>query len=111
MLSHSRYAAAVAALALAATAVLAQAPAAQQTTITVPDMHCQGCVKKVADKLYAVQGVGAVQADMEARTLVITPRPQAIISPRLMWEAVEAAGKRPTRLEGPNGTFAARPRS
>lgn len=110
MVNLSRYAAAVAALALAATAVIAQPPAAHQTTITVPDMHCRGCLKKVADKLYAVPGVGAVQASLESHTLVVTPRPQAAISPRLLWEAVEAAGKRPTRLVGPHGSFAARPR-
>jgi copper chaperone CopZ len=100
----------MAALALAATAAAAQPQAAQQTTITVPDLHCRGCVKKVADKLHAVPGVGTVQASLEARILVVTPRPQAVISPRLLWEAVEAAGKRPARLEGPHGSFAAKPR-
>ena len=41
----------------------------------------------------------------------LTPRPQAAMSPRQLWEAVEAAGKKPTKMDCPAGTFTAKPRS
>lgn len=81
------------------------------TAITIPEMHCQGCAKKVAAQLYQVPGVAAVQADVQAKKLLVTPKEQALVSPRALWEAVEKAGKQPTRLEGPSGTFTAKPQS
>lgn len=95
-------------LALAASA-RAQQPA--YTTITVPNMHCAGCAKKVAGQLAAVPGVAAVQPYIEAKKVVVTPRPGQAVSPRALWEAVEKADKTPTRLEGPAGTFSAKPQS
>jgi copper chaperone CopZ len=79
------------------------------TTITVPDMHCMGCAKKMAAQLYAVPGVAGVQADVASTTLVITAKGEQAPSPRALWEAVERAGYRPTRLDGPGGSFAAKP--
>jgi copper chaperone CopZ len=81
------------------------------TTITIPDMHCEGCAKKVATQLYQVQGVSAVQGNVQAKVLTVIPQPQAVLSPRALWEAVEKAGKHPMRLEGPNREFTAKPQS
>ena len=79
------------------------------TTITVPDMHCMGCAKKMANQLYQVPGVAKVQANVEATTLIVTPQSQQAPSPRGLWEAVEKAGYKPSRLEGPTGTFTQKP--
>jgi len=81
------------------------------TKITVPDMHCMGCAKKIAAKLYEVPGVAKVEANIEATTLTVTPKPQQAPSPKAMWEAVEKAGYKPTKLEGPSGTFTKKPQS
>jgi Cu+-exporting ATPase len=81
------------------------------TTITVPDMHCMGCAKKMAGKLYAVPGVAKVQASVEATSLTVTPKAQQAPSPRALWEAVEKAGYKPSKLEGPSRTFTEKPRS
>jgi copper chaperone CopZ len=99
---------------LAALAVLTlssalQAQAPPPLTITVPDMHCLGCAKKMANQLYQVPGVAKVQASVETTSLIVTPKAQQIPSPRGLWEAVEKAGYRPSRLEGPNGTFTQKP--
>ena len=103
-------------LALATLAVLtpgsalwAQNPA--MTTITVPDMHCMSCAKKMANQLYQVQGVGEVRANVPTTMLTVIPKAQMAPSPRALWEAVEKAGYRPSRLEGPSGTFTEKPRS
>ena len=111
MCQLSRCALALALLALLALNATAQTNATPRTTITIPEMECQGCAKKVADKVYAVPGVGTVQANVQARVLIIAPRPQSAMSPRQLWEAVEAAGKKPTKLECPAGTFTAKPQS
>jgi copper chaperone CopZ len=88
----------------------AQAPALA-TTITVEGMHCPSCAKNIADRLYQVPGVAAVQADVAASRLAVGPKAGQAPSPRALWEAVEQAGYRPVRLEGPAGTFTARPQS
>lgn len=79
------------------------------TKITVEGMHCMGCAKKIANKLYEVTGVAKVQADVPASAVIVGPQAQRAPSPKALWEAVERAGYRPTRLEGPSGTFTAKP--
>ena len=81
------------------------------TTITIADMHCMGCAKKVAAQVNQVPGVATVQADVKTKRITVTPKGQSILSPRALWEAVENAGKQPDRLEGPSGTFTAKPQS
>lgn len=100
--------AAFAMMALAGSIRAADAPA---TTITVEDMHCMGCAKKIAARLYKVPGVAAVKADMPASRLVVQAKAEQNPSPKAMWEAVEQAGYKPTKLEGPAGTFTAKPQS
>lgn len=90
--------------------VLWAAPPAD-TTISVPDMHCMGCAKKMAAKLYEVPGVATVKADVEKTTIIISPKPQQASSPKLLWEAVEKAGYKPAKLEGPSGRFTEKPKS
>ena len=111
MRKQIRWSTAVAALAVLALGGALRAAPPVVTTITIPDMHCQGCAKKVAAQLYQVRGVAAVQANVQAKTITVNPQGQAILSPRALWEAVEKADKQPTRLEGPNGTFTAKPQS
>lgn len=82
----------------------------QPTTITIPSMHCAGCAKKVANQLVKVPGVAKAQADMKTKTIKITPKAQAALSPRELWEAAEASGETPSRLTGPSGTFTKKPK-
>lgn len=111
MRTQNRWSMALAVLAVVALGDVLQAANPAPTAITIIDMHCQGCAKKVAAQLYQVPGVAAVQADMQAKKLFVTAKEQALVSPRALWEAVEKAGKQPTRLEGPSGTFTAKPQS
>ena len=101
----------LAALAMVALAGSTRAADAVPTTITVEDMHCMGCAKKIAARLYKVSGVAAVKADVPASRLVVQSKPQQNPSPRAMWEAVEQAGYKPAKLEGAAGTFTAKPQS
>lgn len=81
------------------------------TTITLQDMHCEGCAKKVGGKLTAVSGVAKVEYDVEQKIMVVTPKDNVVLSPKALWQAVEKAGKVPTKLEGPSGTFTEKPKS
>ena len=82
-----------------------------KTTITVEEMHCAGCAKRIGNRLYTVPGVSAVHFDVASKTLWVTPQPAQMPSPRGLWEAVEKAADRPVRLQGPAGVFTAKPRS
>lgn len=79
------------------------------TKLTVPGLDCASCAKKAGDKLYAVPGVGDVKVDIKSKLLIATPKRGAALSPRSLWEAVEKAGYEPSKLEGPGGTFTAKP--
>lgn len=95
-------------LGLVASPAMASDPA--PTTISVPDMHCAGCAKKLATELNKVVGVAKVETDVEAKTVKVTPKGKNGVSPKSLWEAVEAAGKTPNKLEGPDGSFSSKPK-
>ena len=80
------------------------------TTIYVHDMHCADCAKQIARKLYALPGVVEVRADVPKNIAYVVPQKDKSLAPRSMWEAVEAAGFKVARLEGPSGTYTAKPR-
>lgn len=82
-----------------------------QTVITVEKMHCKGCAKKLTAKVQAVAGVQKVEADVETKTLTVTPKEQVVVSPKALWEAVEKGDDTPKKLTGPSGTFTGKPKS
>lgn len=97
----------LASLAFAAPA-LAETPVTY-TTIQVHKMHCSACAQKIASKLYAVPGVVEVRADVPKNTAYVVPQKDKALSPRKLWESVEAAGFKVARLDGPQGSFTAKP--
>ncbi|MGB6043018.1 MAG: heavy-metal-associated domain-containing protein [Pirellulales bacterium] len=79
------------------------------TWIFITDMHCGNCAKKINAKLSSLEGVAKVQCDLENDFAVITPNTGANISPRQVWEAIEAIEFTPVKLQGPSGTFKDKP--
>lgn len=79
------------------------------TTLTVPDLDCPSCAKKLAAKLGVVAGVATVEPNVEAKTVKVTPKAGSSISPKELWEASDLGGWTPTKLEGPSGTFTEKP--
>lgn len=75
------------------------------TKLVVDDMTCAGCAKAVTKAVSAVAGVEAAAVDLKTKTLTVTPKAGTAPSPKGLWEAVEKAGYKPTRLDGPAGTF------
>ena len=87
-------------------------PAKSETAtsrVAVEGMTCGGCAKTVVKAVTAVEGVESATADVKAKTLTVVAKTGAAPSPRAVWEAVEKAGYKPTRIEGAAGTFAAKP--
>ena len=80
------------------------------TKITVPDMDCASCAKKVGGKVAEVKGVGKVEYSIEGRFLSVTPKAGEALSPKSLWEAVENAKLAPSKLEGPAGVFTSKPK-
>lgn len=81
------------------------------TTITIEDIHCSGCAKRISARLAEVNGVATAKTDVKTKTAIVTPKPNVVLSPRALWEAVEKAGNQPSKLEGPSGTFTDKPPS
>lgn len=79
------------------------------TTITVPEMDCPSCAKKIADQVAKVEGVAKAEADVKTKLIKVTPKEGKTPSPKSLWEAVEKLEKAPTRLEGPAGVFTTKP--
>jgi copper chaperone CopZ len=102
------FAVAIGVIALAGT-VRAAEPAV--TTISIPEMHCAGCAKKVTTKLAALKGVVKTEVDMKAKTITVTPKVGSVLSPKELWETVVAGDQEPTKLVGPGGTFTEKPKS
>ena len=86
-------------------------PPATYTVITVEKMHCESCAKRIANKLYEINGVEKIQVDVEKKLLWVHPKTGVQPSPRGLWEAIEKASDRPTKLHGPYGVFTAKPQS
>jgi len=78
--------------------------------IAVEEMDCPTCAKKVIAKLNEVAGVAKAVADTKASKVSVTATEKATPSPKALWEAVENAGFKPTKLEGPGGTFTSLPK-
>lgn len=81
------------------------------TTVTIPEMDCASCAKKVGGKLAEVPGVAKVEYDVSARIIKVTHKAGQTPSAKALWEAVEKGGKDPSKLEGPGGTHTKKPTS
>lgn len=102
-------AAAAAALVLLAARGPAADPPPPASTLTVPEMDCAGCAKKLGEKLAQVRGAAKVEYDVKGRTLKVTHKAGETPSPKALWEAVEKEDKAPSKLEVPGGTYTKKP--
>ena len=97
-------------LALAAYSNAADKAVPVATTITIAGMHCGTCAKKVTNKLQALPNVMSAKVDVQTSLASVTPQKDKNLSPRMLWESVEAAGYQPTKIDGPSGTFTTKPK-
>ena len=67
-----------------------EAPAASETVLVVPGMHCAGCMAKVERGLAALAGVHAARVNLTARQVAVSHDPA--LSPPVLIEALAAIG-------------------
>lgn len=79
------------------------------SVVTIEGMHCPSCAKAVSRKLQQVSHVANARVDATSGLATVTPAKGRDVSAKALWEAVEAAGYRPSRLEGPSGVFTTKP--
>ncbi len=94
---------------VAGSTALAAGPDA--TKISVEGMHCPSCAKKIVAELKAVSGVADVKVNVKEELLTVSTKPKQNPSPRALWEAIEKAGYKPVKLEGPFGIFKEKPKA
>jgi copper chaperone CopZ len=66
--------------------------------VSVDEIHCAGCAKKLARKLYAVKGVQKVESDLKKAVVTVRMAKGVSVSPAPLWRAVEAGGAKPIEL-------------
>ncbi|TWT88848.1 Heavy-metal-associated domain protein [Pseudobythopirellula maris] len=68
--------------------------------LSLEELHCATCAKKVARKLYAVPGVKRVKTDLEHKRFVVTltPKPGKPTPVLALWKAVVAGEQKPLKL-------------
>lgn len=86
------------------------APPAGSTQAVVTEM-CGGCVKGITAKLREIPEVDSIECEVKTKTVTIVPKGKATLSPKLLWETLEAAGKTPVKLVTPQGTFTSKPKA
>jgi copper chaperone CopZ len=86
-----------------------QSPPADYVAVYVADMHCAHCAKKVSSKLYTVKGVIKVRTDLKKHLAVVVPAPGKKLSPRVLWEAIEAVKLKPVKIVTAKQTFTKKP--
>lgn len=89
--------------------VAAQARTPAFSKMTLTELDCGHCAKKVAKHVGGVAGVAEVRYDLKAKAVWAIHRPGQSPSPRQLWEAVEQAAHEVQRLETPSGTFTSKP--
>ena len=103
---------AVAVLASMAAFASAQTPTpAAYTKVTLDDIHCMGCAKKISKHVTAVPGVAEMRVDLKAKTIWAIHKQGMTPSPKALWEAIEAADHTPTKMDTPAGSHTSKPQS
>ena len=98
------------AMVFSATALTAPQPRpSNHVVVYVADMHCAHCAKKLSSKLYTVKGVIKVQTNLKKHQAIVVPAQGKKLSPRVLWEAVEAVKLKPVKIVTAKQTFTKKP--
>jgi copper chaperone CopZ len=70
------------------------------------DMCCDGCAQTIAAQLYAAPGVTKVDTDVPSRVVTVTAKSSPKLTLERLWQAAEQGKGGPSKLVGPNATYA-----
>jgi hypothetical protein len=97
---------------VAVTVSAARAEEGKTTTkIVIQEKLCCCCVQKIRSEVEKVPEAGSLNADMKDNAVLVTSKGPTEPSPGALWEAVEKAGKTPTKLICPAGVFDSKPKN
>jgi copper chaperone CopZ len=74
--------------------------------IVCDDMCCDGCAQTIAAQLYAAPGVTKVEPNLPTRVVTITAKASPKLTLEKLWLAAEQGKGGPSKLVGPNATYA-----
>lgn len=74
--------------------------------IVCNDMCCDGCAQTIAAQLYAAPGVTKVESDVPSRVITVTAKASPKLTLERLWHAAEQGKGGPSKLVGPNATYA-----
>ena len=77
--------------------------------VTIPNMHCEGCAKKIRSRLFAVPGVAKVSTTLSRNLAEIEPSPGRTVSVFEVWDSLEKAKFEPSKIISPEGEFDEKP--
>ena len=60
------------------------------TTLTAPEIECQGCVESIQKSLQKIAGIQDIHVDIETKSIVVTH--DSIVSPESIKIAVKKSG-------------------
>lgn len=78
------------------------------TVVSVKKL-CPTCGKKIVQKLEQLPQTQSASINVEQKIVQVVAKPGQNLSARLVWEIIEKGGEQPVRLQGPSGTFTAKP--
>ncbi len=96
-------------LALALSTASSEERQAAEVVVTIPNMHCAGCAKKIRGKLYVLPHVAKVTTILSRNEARLEPVQGKQLSVADIWETLEKAKFPPSKLVGPDGEFDKQP--
>jgi copper chaperone CopZ len=77
--------------------------------LSIPNMHCESCAKKIRSRLFTVKGVSRVVTWLQHDLAVIEPVKGQSVSSKAIWDALEQGKFEVDRIETPQGVIAKKP--
>jgi copper chaperone CopZ len=96
---------------LVCVAALAAQSAPAYTRVTLEELHCAGCARRISEKVTAVPGVAEMRVDLEKKTIFAIHKPSMTPSPKALWNAIEQTDHTPIRMDTPTRTYTSKPQS
>jgi copper chaperone CopZ len=69
--------------------VPAEEPVVTKTIVTISNMHCEGCAKRIRARLFTLPNVSKVTTTLSKNEAVIEPSQGKAVSAYAVWDALE----------------------
>lgn len=77
--------------------------------VTIPNMHCAHCAKKIRSQLFTVAGVHSVKTSLKENLAEVYARDGAKLSAYDIWDKLEKAEFTPSKLVMPDKEYTEKP--